>query len=262
MNKDIWKGIDCLYDNLCLKSDFMDEPSEPDKPAVIKKVGLIVAAGNSLEVFKTLIDLDDSLYETHGVEPRILFLQEDEEISAVARHNADLFAELLEKWGVPANRIMVTDFNRFPDFLRKRENSALLDSGIIFAAPRPYTLPLKEMAENGGLKKYYFSVEDGSLDQECKINGFKIPGRRLFMYHVLAFVFHRYYWQNRNKMPENQRSPMEHAGLCLEQNYRYFIQENQFDIIFSSRWRKTLQLKFLARLYHARISKQIRSVYY
>lgn len=49
-----------------------------------------------MEVFKTLIDLDDSLYETHGVEPRILFLQEDEEISAVARHNADLFAELLE----------------------------------------------------------------------------------------------------------------------------------------------------------------------
>ena len=161
--------------------------------------------------------------------------------------------------GLSPGFCMVTDFNRFPDFLRKRENSALLDSGIIFAAPRPYTLPLKEMAENGGLKKYYFSVEDGSLDQECKINGFKIPGRRLFM---LAFVFHRYYWQNRNKMPENQRSPMEHAGLYLEQNYRYFIQENQFDIIFSSRWRKTLQLKFLARLHHARISKQIRSVYY
>lgn len=55
---------------------------------------------------------------------------------------------------------------------------------------------------------------------------------------------------------------MEHAGLYLEQNYRYFIQENQFDIVFSSRWRKTLQLKFLARLHHARISRQIRSVYY
>ena len=262
MDMYIKQGIEYLYSNLCLKSDYIESASQNLIEPQIKKAGLLVVVGNNPHTCFEAMRTFESIKVDHHIEPHVLFLQEDRNVSASARGNGDLFFEFFQrKFKLAKEDASFASLAEFPQFLTWKNQHELLSSGIIFVTPRPFSLILEEMSKKAGLSNFWFDIVSCGFDDECRLGDDEVPGRRHMMYHLLAYVFNRYYWQHRDEMPANKKTAMEQAGMYLEQKYRYFIQGHQLGIIFSRLWWQTKYMQYMAEKYHHRIRLRLDGLY-
>ena len=256
------QGIEYLYSNLCLNSDYIESASQNLSEPQIKKAGLIVVVGNNPHTCFEAMRTFDTIKDHHQIEPHVLFLQEDRNVSTSARGNGDLFFEFFQrKFKLAKEDASFAALAEFPQFLTWKNQHELLSSGIIFVTPGPFSLILEDMSKKAGLSNFWFDIVSCGFDGECRLGDDEVPGRRHMMYHLLAYVFNRYYWQHRDEMPVNKKAAMEHAGMYLEQKYRYFIQGRQLGIIFSRLWWQTKYMQYMAEKYHHRVRLRLDGLY-
>ena len=262
MDMYIKQGIEYLYSNLCLKSDYIESASQNLIEPQIKKAGLLVVVGNNPHTCFEAMRTFESIKVDHQIEPHVLFLQEDRNVSASARGNGDLFFEFFQrKFKLAKEDASFASLAEFPQFLTWKNQHELLSSGIIFVTPEPFSLILGDMVKKAGLSNFWFDIVSCGFDGECRLGDDEVSGRRHMMYHLLAYVFNRYYWQHRDEMPANKKTAMEQAGMYLEQKYRYFIQGHQLGIIFSRLWWQTKYMQYMAEKYHHRVRLRLDGLY-